>query len=48
MRLSSIAQINTPPKLWPTRCTVSPGTPSMKFGERGRVRSQRALRPTDK
>ena len=30
MRLSSIAQIKTPPKLWPTRCTVSPGTASMK------------------
>ena len=28
MALSSIAQIKTPPKLWPTRCTVSPGTSS--------------------
>ena len=31
IRFSSSAQIKTPPKLWPTRCTVSPGTASMKL-----------------
>ena len=45
-RRSSIARISTPPKLWPTRCTVSPGDAVDERRERRRVR-RRAIRVTD-